>query len=104
MKKRIQKIVKVFDTKYKKGEKLLCIKDVIWDGKTLFNKGEIYIVHHIEYSKCDMGNKTTKYKPFYIINEKGFCSPYEDFTDNEETIGAMGMSGYGHIDAHFKSI
>jgi len=96
--------MKRFDTKYKKGEKLYCIKDVIWDDEIIFHKGETYTIDKIEYSHWGDLDKTT-YVPFYIIKKKyGFCTSHEEFVVKEESHGGCGMSGYGPIDAHFKGI
>jgi hypothetical protein len=104
MKEKKLKDVKVFNTKYKKGEKLLCIKDLVWENEMLFQEGESYPVTRISYSQCAMLESKTKYHPYYYVTDKPFYSPDEEFLTNEETHGGMGMSGFGKIDEHFKKI
>lgn len=104
MKKYKYKKIVSFNTKYKKGDTLECVKNVIFSDKILFQEGENYTIHHISYSECGI-DKTTEYKPFYFMNEKHcFYSPDETFVTKEETHGASGMSGYGHVDEHFKKV
>jgi hypothetical protein len=99
----MKKKVTSLNTKYKIGEFLYCIKDVIWNEKILFHQGETYVVNDIEYSKSG-GLKTTTYWPHYLVNQYSFYSPYEEFVVNKESHGGSGMSGYGNVDVHFKSI
>jgi len=93
-----------FNTKYKVGQVLLCKKDLVWGDKTLFVKGEKYIINKIEYTRWSGSSpKTTIHHPFYfLLKDKGFSSMNEEFTTNEETIGASGMSGYGKIEEYFE--
>jgi hypothetical protein len=93
---------KSFSTKYKKGDKLRCIKNVEYDNEILLKEGENYKVDSIEYSYCSE-DKGTKYNPFYIINGYIFYSPNETFFDNTYSGGASGKSSYGEIEKHFKS-
>jgi len=93
---------KVFNTMYKRGDKLECIKDVVCNEETLFQQGESYIIDHLEYSQCGYPDKTTKYQPFYFISKYPFFSPNEEFITDEETHGGQGMSGFGNINVYFK--
>lgn len=92
---------KFFNTKFKKGEQLHCIKNVIYNDEIIFHEGKSYIVSKIEYSQCAQKNKTTEYSPYYLIGEYAFFSPNEKFIVDEETYGGSGKSGYGYIDDHF---
>jgi len=118
--------MKTFNTKFKSGDILLCIKDVVHNEVTLFHKDESYIVDSVKYSHISLGDKTI-YRPVYLVNgwlglwhEKitnikikltkldtsrkyEFFSPDEEFVTDEKTHGASGMSSYGNIDIHFKS-
>lgn len=61
MKKYKYKKIISFNTKYKRGDELVCIKDLISDNEILFNVGETYLVTGIKYSECGR-DKTTEYE------------------------------------------
>ncbi|HII95292.1 MAG TPA: hypothetical protein HA367_06125 [Candidatus Methanofastidiosum sp.] len=105
-----------FNTKYKSGDILLCIQDVVYNGVTIFHANESYSVNSILYSRISLGDKT-RYKPNYLVNDcipqnpslldtsrvYVFFSPEEEFIKDEKNHGASGMSSHGNIDIHFKS-
>lgn len=94
-----------FNTKYKVGDNIKCIKNLTpqdFFGDNPFIEGQSYPVTNIIYTKCRKDDNTTSYWPFYFVNGLyPFYSPDEEFIVNEISHGGQGMSGCGLIDDYF---
>lgn len=100
-----------FNTKYKAGTRLRCIKNFHYNGLGDFYSGRYYTICGITYGKCGKvsgSTMVTVYVPYYIFKDAHgkelVFSSDEEFIVHVESHGGSGMSGGGRIEETFDDL